>query len=239
MVRANEAHGVLQAGGRGARMLVAGREEPKPLLRVAGVPMVERLLHAMVQGGIRRVTVVAGWKGDLVEEHLRGLDGFPADLRLDCIQETSPRGNVGGIAAVDVSEPRVVLCFGDLVTDLDFAELLDVHERRACDVTLTSHHESIRLRLGELAVDGDDVTGYREKPEKRFLICSGIAVLERRVLACIDPDRPSGLSDLVTAALARGHSVTHWTHGAFWMDVNTPEDLALANRALAAGSASP
>ena len=76
------------------------------------------------------------------------------------------------------------------------------------------------------------MVAYREKPEKCFLICSGVAVLERPIVACIDPERPFGLSDLVTTALARGHSVGHWIHGAFWMDVNTPDDLALADRAL-------
>jgi mannose-1-phosphate guanylyltransferase len=239
MDRADAVHGVLQAGGRGSRMEAAGCAEPKPLCRVRGVPMVERLLRAMVRSGIRRVSVLTGFKGDLVERHLHGLADLPGDLRLECIRETRPRGNVGGLSDVDVQGERVLFSFADLVTDLDFTTLVDLHRRRGCDVTLASHHESIRMRLGELEVDRAEVLAYREKPEKRFLICSGIAVLERSVVECIDPDRPVGMSDLVTVAIARGHMVTHWEHGARWMDVNTPEELDQANRMLDAAETGP
>ncbi len=76
---------------------------------------------------------------------------------------------------------------------------------------------------------GDIVNDYREKPKKQFLICSGIALFEPQVMEIakhLTP--PFGLSDLVNAALDRSCRVTHWTHRALWMDVNTPEILQQA-----------
>ena len=95
---------------------------------------------------------------------------------------------------------------------------------------MTSHYETHQLQLGELLTDNDQVTKYQEKPVKESLICSGIAVFEPQVLNLIDSNHPCGISDLVNAAITRDMMVTHWKHGAFWLDVNTPEALERAER---------
>lgn len=225
---------VLQAGGRGERLRPATDHTPKPLLPVAGVPMVERLFRQLLAGGARDFTVITGWLGEQIQAHLTGLPGLPADLRFHFLQEATPLGNAGALRLVPEGEGPVLLCFGDLVTDLDYGKLLAIHRERGAAVTLTSHTESLRLRLGELLVEGDTVTGYLEKPEKHFLICSGIAVFEPAVLQLIPPDRPTGLVDVIMAALGAGFEVTHWVHGAFWRDVNSSEALAEADAALRA-----
>jgi len=232
--RAIDVRGVLQAGGRGERIGADERSGPKPLFKVSGTPMVERLLRQFVAAGIRSVTVITGWMGDRVEAHLRSLDDLPGDLAIDFIRESHPRGNLGALADLP-REPRpVLMSFADLVTELDFAELVAVHEEGGARITLASHYESYRVRLGELQSEGRRVVAYREKPEKRFLICSGIGVFERPVLDLLPSDRPAGIADLVTAALDGGHEVIHWSHGALWMDVNSPEELEEAHRELTA-----
>jgi len=229
-----EVHAVLQAGGKGSRLRDASGDTPKPLLCVGGLPMVERLLRQLLRAGARRITLITGWKADALEAHLCGLDGLPEDLDLRFLRESVERGNVGSLARLPRDGAPVLFCFADLVTDLDFAELARRHRRSRADVTLTSHWESHRLGLGELTTEGERVVGYSEKPEKRFRICSGIAVLEPAVLDLVEADRPFGLSELVGAALARGRRVVHWEHGAFWRDVNTPDALQEVNRVLAA-----
>ncbi len=225
-------HCVLQAGGRGDRMTSGSSDAPKPLRSVGGTPMLERLLRNSVTCGIRRITVITGWRGDEIERFVHGLDGFPDDLVLDCIRETEPRGNIGSLSSIRHDGATVLMAFADLVTDLDFAQLIEIHRTRGAAVTLTSHYESHRVRLGELQVDDDTVLDYREKPEKQFLICSGIAVFQPEVLVLVRKDRPMGISDLVRDAIAAGHEVTHWLHGAFWMDINSPEELEQAETEL-------
>ena len=126
----------------------------------------------------------------------------------------------------------VLFAFGDLITDLDFAELVYMHRKLGAQATLTSHYEAHQLTLRMLVCDGS-VTDYQEKPVKNFLICSGIAVFEPEVLNLIDPNHPCGISDLIKTALAHSFEVAHWTHGAFWVDVNGRDDLARAETELA------
>jgi NDP-sugar pyrophosphorylase family protein len=222
---------VLQAGGQGTR-IQSGPTTPKPLLPIDGVPMLERLLRQLVEVGARTFTVIAGFQAGRVEAFVRFLEWLPHDLDINFLKEAAPRGNIGSLADLPRDGRRVLLCFADLVTDIDFGRLLEIHDERRGDVTLASHYEHYQIRLGELETDGTRVLAYREKPKHRVLICSGIAVFNAHVLNLIPRDRPAGISDLVQSALQAGMHVTHWLHGSFWIDVNTQDDLALANRTM-------
>jgi NDP-sugar pyrophosphorylase family protein len=154
-------------------------------------------------------------------------------VHLDFIRETQPMGNIGALGQLAAVTKPILFAFGDLVTDLDFAQLMAMHRQQGAQVTLTSHYETHRLQLGELVVEDQRVMGYQEKPLKQFLICSGIGVFEPEVLKLLEAGRPAGISDLIRAAIGEGMHVIHWTHGAFWMDVNTPKALEEAESALA------
>jgi NDP-sugar pyrophosphorylase family protein len=225
---ANDVEVVIQAGGKGTRLLPATENVPKPLVEVAGLPIIEILFRQMIGCGLRRFTVITGWLGERIEEHLRALTNIPNDVQLNFIREYAPKGNIGSLACLPSIQKPVLFSFGDLITDLDFAELLCMHRTLGADATLTSHYETHQLTLGELLVCNNYVADYQEKPTKRFLICSGIAVFEPEVLDLIETSRSFGISDLIRAALARSLKVAHWTHGAFWIDVNDSQALKRA-----------
>ena len=234
-----DVHAVVQAGGKGTRLLPATEAIPKPMLAVSGVPMVERIVRRLVGCGVPRITVVVGHRGSVVRDHLQGLS-LPNGVLLDFIEEPPerPLGNVGALGCIRIEAATGLIAFGDLVTDLDFADLVVRRCASGADLLLASHWEDHRLQLGELAVDGVRVTGYHEKPLKRFLICSGIVAFDPRTLSVIPTDgKAFGLSDWVNAALKAGYRVEHWRHGAFWMDVNSQELLAEADRQMAEADA--
>ncbi len=224
-------HAVVQAGGRGERLRPLTDTTPKPLLPVAGVPMIERLIRQLGSCGVPTITVVTAWLGDLVEAHLRPLADIP---ELSFVREQTPLGTLGALGLVTPRADRTLFLFADLVTDLDFRQLLAVHDERSADLTLASHQEGHRLRLGEIESDGNRVTGYREKPEKLYTICSGIAMLESGLTRLVNG--PAGFPDLVNSAVQAGHRVTHWEHGSFWLDVNSPAALADASEEVAVRS---
>jgi NDP-sugar pyrophosphorylase family protein len=188
--------------------------------------MVERLLRQIVSSGVAAVTVITGWRGERVQAHLQSLTDLPAGATISFVQEERPMGTVGALSLVDAPEDQVLFAFADLVTELDFGELLDRHERSRADLTLASHVETHRLSLGEIQSVGNTVVGYLEKPAKQFTICSGIAVIEQHVAKLAGGTADTyGLPDLVVDAIASNACVKHWLHGAFWRDVNSPEAL--------------
>lgn len=225
---------ILQAGGRGQRIQPLSDLQPKPLLPVCGIPMIEMLFRQIVSAGFRKITVITGYGKDALVEHIESiLKLLPHDVRVRFHHEDHPQGNLGALGDIDTGLRSALLLFADLVTDLDFVQLLRVHREKGCNITLTSHYERYRLRLGEICVTGERVTDYQEKPVKEFLACSGIIVFEPEVVKLArEIPKPFGLSDLVQVALGRGHSVAHWAHGAFWHDVNTEDELREAESKL-------
>ena len=223
-------HAVIQSGGMGQRIRAAAGDTPKPLLEIGGVPMIERLLCQLTDAGLREITVILGRNGaDIRARLLETARTLPTDLRLQFHVENQSLGNAGALGRIETRTAPVLFCFADLVTDLDFKTLAEVHRARRCDATLASHYEHHQLTLGELVTDGDRVSAYHEKPRKRFLICSGIAMFEPAAMRVARTlPAPFGLSDFVTAILRDGLTVTHWLHQAYWLDVNTPELLERA-----------
>ncbi len=227
---------ILQAGGRGERLRPLTDHTPKCLLPVGGVPILERLIGQVSRTGIRSVTVIIGWLGDQVEAYVEVMaDRFP-DLELSVTRESRRRGNIGGLGQLPPTGQDLLFLFGDLVTDMDFAALLADHRAGGADITLASHLDPYRLSFGELKVEGTRVRDYIEKPLKYTLISSGVAVFRPAAVQLIPPDRPMGISELVTAALGAGLRVDHWQHEALWIDVNSETALAAADRSLSASA---
>jgi NDP-sugar pyrophosphorylase family protein len=224
---------VLQAGGRGERLRPLTDTTPKPLVPVAGMPMIERLVRQLADSGVRTITVITAWLGHRIEEHLGAVTGLPPELQMSFLRERSPLGTLGALGSIEPRHVRTLFLFADLVTDLDFRQLFAVHLDRGADMTLASHLEGHRLRLGEIESKGDRVTAYSEKPEKLYTICSGIAVFDSSLARLIEG--PAGFSEFVTSAVEGGYHVTHWRHGASWLDVNSQDALTEATLRILAG----
>lgn len=226
-------HAVVQAGGKGMRLRPLTESIPKPLVRVCGQPLIDAIIGRIAKADVRRFTVITGYLGEAVEKHVIHQPWVQTTLNLDFFHETEALGNIGALKHINIELPRILFCFGDLVTDLDFARLIDIHESSRAGITLASHFEHHQLQLGELITTGEGrVVEYNEKPKKAFLICSGIAVMETSTIHRLPLKTPAGLSDLITLAIQHNVHVQHWQHGAFWRDINSLEILAETEREL-------
>ena len=191
--------------------------------------MIERLMWQMLDAGVRDITVITGWLGEQIQRHLESCE-LPKDVRLTFFKETTPLGNIGGLAELQPFEGSLLMAFADLITNMDFAKLLEVHWEKEADATLASHNETYQVTLGELVLGDGRVVGYDEKPLKRYTICSGVGVFEPAVLRVLERGRPQGISNLISSAIAAGFYVDHWAHGASVLDVNRYDQLEQANK---------
>jgi NDP-mannose synthase len=223
---------LLQGGGQGTRLRPYTDHAPKPMVPVRGVPLVERLFRHFTEHGFREFVVVVGPMGEQVESHLRGV--APEDVSLMFVREETPRGNVGALQDLGAQESPVLLAFADLLTDLDVSALVAAHDAHGNDLTLASHVFRDRMAFGELVVEGDRVRNYREKPERSYLICSGVFVASPRAARLVgELGTKVGLVDLVQGCLRVGLEVGVWHHESMWLDINSAEALQRAEELLA------
>jgi NDP-sugar pyrophosphorylase family protein len=212
----------------------SGVDVPKPLVPVAGVPLVERNVRALVAHGFADLAVAtpaAGPVAEFAEARLAAV-ASEAGARLRVVRERVPLGNIGCAGALH-GEGDVLVVYADNLTALDLADVVRYHAASGAALTLAAHDEELRLPYGRLDVHGARVVGYAEKPVTTVTIASGVAVLGRDATALLPDDRPTGLVDLTRELLGRGLHVAAYRHDAPWVDVNDADGVQRAERLLA------
>ena len=219
---------VIMAGGRGQRLRPLTDNVPKPMIQVAGRPILERIVLHLVGYGIRRVFLAINYLGEQIERHFA--DGSHFGCEIQYLRERKPLGTGGGLSLLaEAPEEPLLVMNGDLVTQFDVGQMLAHHQSCRTAVTVGVHEYIHRVPFGVVETDGDRITAQTEKPTVRCLANAGIYVIEPHLLGRV----PSGcfypLPSLVDECLERGESVRCFRIEDDWTDVGRPRELSLAN----------
>ncbi len=225
VVRPNWA--VVMAGGQGVRLRPLTETVPKPMLRVAGRPILERIVLHLVGAGIERVYLAVGYLGEVIEEHFG--DGARFGCRIEYLRETTPLGTAGalGLLPEPPTSPLIVMN-GDLVTQADLGGLLDLHARGGFIATIGIRRYLHAVPFGCVERDGDRVLALEEKPAITRDVNTGIYALEPALVARVERERRIDMTELVEDALGRGEPVGAFGIEGDWIDVGQREQLSRA-----------
>jgi N-acetyl-alpha-D-muramate 1-phosphate uridylyltransferase len=213
---------MILAAGRGERMGVLTADEPKPLLSVGGVPLIERHLARLAAADIREVVINLSYRGAQIRARLGDGERFGVAIRYSEEGEP-PLETAGGIvhALPRLGSERFLLVNSDVYSDLD----LRAFAAGALASTLVLVPNPAHNESGDL---GLDERGFVTSEEPK-LTYGGIAVLETALFAGLAQGRRA-LKPVLDAAIARGELRGQFYDGV-WIDVGTPERLEEARRA--------
>jgi MurNAc alpha-1-phosphate uridylyltransferase len=219
---------MLLAAGRGERMRPLTDACPKPLLPVAGKPLIAWQLERLAAAGFTEVVINLSWLGEQIASALG--DGAQHGVQIQYSREPWPALETGGgifNALPLLGKEPFLLVNGDVYTDVDFAQLRLTPGDLAQLVLVTNpeHHPRGDFWLddaGRIVADGSEVT--------RRLTYSGVAVVHPELLAGAPGGRFALLPWLEKARQARRLGAEH--HKGRWLDVGTPERLALLDAEL-------
>lgn len=225
-----EPHGtpaVILAGGRGTRMSPFTSVLPKPLMPIDDRAVLEIVIERLASCGFRDIVISIGYLGHLIEAILG--DGSTRDVSIEYAREQEPLGTAGPLRQIARLDRTFIAMNGDVLTNLDHAELVHHHRTAGNTMTIATHQRIARIDYGVLSLeDGRSgvhaVSGYEEKPEIPSVVSMGIYVLEPRALEFIPEDGPFDVPDLVRSLLAKGEPVGAFMFDGFWLDVGRPED---------------
>ena len=217
---------MILAAGKGERMRPLTLTTPKPLIPVAGVPLIEYHLGALARAGFTEVVINHAWLGEKIEAHVGNGERF--GLQVTYSRETQPLETGGGIfqALKYLGDEPFVVVNGDIWTDYNFAALRRPLAGLAHLVLVPNpeHHPEgdFLLKDGQVQLPSTSVD---------TLTYSGIAVLHPKLFA----DSAAGafkLAPLLRFAMRDG-DVSGEPFDGHWIDVGTPERLAATEALLA------
>jgi glucose-1-phosphate cytidylyltransferase len=220
-------------GGRGTRAYPHTREVPKPLLEVAGEPVLLHVLRIYAAGGVTRFLLSAGYLADQIVAFARAL---PHDWEVEVVDTGHTTNTAGRIRRLaDRLDDTFLATYADGLADIDLAALLAFHRGHGGLATLTSVPLPSPFGTVEVGVDGR-VAQFREKPRLAdHRINGGFFVFER---AALDHFRGDDLEREVLPALSAGGHLHAYPHDGFWRSLDTYKD-AVELSELAAGGAPP
>lgn len=212
---------MILAAGRGERMRPLTDHTPKPMLPVAGKPLIEYHIEALARAGFGSIVINVAWLGQQIIDALGSGERFGVELRFSR-EEPAALETAGGIrrALPLLDDMPFVVVNGDVWTDYSLANLsLPVGLAHLVLVDNPPHHEQGDFVLdGERIVDGG---GQR-------LTFSGIGVYHPSLFTDL-PDGPQPLAPLLRAAIAQGQVSGEHYRGR-WVDVGTPARLEQLER---------
>lgn len=220
---------VLMAGGRGTRLGPVTQDVPKPMLEVAGRPMLERLVLHLVGHGIQTIYIAVNFKAEIIEKHFGNGSGF--GCRIEYLRETMPLGTGGPLSLLPQrpKHPFLVLN-GDLISRANVTALLEVHEHQNNIATIGVGPYQIQIPFGTVREEGGRLLSLVEKPNIDVLVNRGIYALDPAVLDFLPGQKEFPITDLFEVLLAAKKPVGVFNFDDAWVDVGHIDDLRRAQR---------
>jgi NDP-mannose synthase len=212
-------HAVILAGGKGTRLRPYTAVLPKPLVPVADRPILELVIRQLARHGFKRVDLSVGHLGGLIKAYLDHVE-LPADLDLRYWWEDEPLGTAGALTRIEGLDQPFLAMNGDVLTTLDYAQLMRFHDGHDAGLTIATHRQSVNVDLGVIESEDGLVTDYVEKPTMRFDVSMGVYVYDPDVLSLI-PERRFDFPDVVKAMLDSDRKVAIYTGPGVWFDIGT------------------
>lgn len=227
---------IIPVAGLGTRLRPHTWSKPKPLVSVAGKPVLGHVLDRLTPLGLDTVVFVTGYLGDQIQAYVRDHYDFEAIF----VEQTEPRGQSDAVikAAGKVSGPTLIV-FPDMIFEADVAQL----NRLDADGALFVKEVDDPRRFGVVVRDGDRIARLVEKPRD---LVSNLAIvglyyfreIERLFAAISDQitcDQQQGgefyLATAIQHLIDAGANLTTCSVS-IWEDTGNPEALLATNRYL-------
>jgi NDP-sugar pyrophosphorylase family protein len=231
---------MILAAGRGRRLAPLTDHTPKPLVPVAGRPIIEHLIEFLRAGGIERVVINLHHLGDRIEAALG--DGRRLGVEIQYSREREIRDTGGGIRHAErllAGEPFVV-ANGDSLLELSLRAVLDAHTSSGAIATMVVRPDPDPYAWGAVEIDATDrVRRIASRPDGvdptglRALMFPGLHVFEPEIFEWLDPNGAFSITRVTyPRLLAAGRLVRAFVTEGRWITIDTAEALASADREL-------
>lgn len=238
---------VILAAGKGTRLGDLTKNNPKPMIPVAGKPVVHYIIDQIRESGITDFALVVRYLQEKIEDYFG--DGTSHGIRVAYIPQPDSYGTGSALLAARefVGDDSVMMTFGDVVTDArSYAGVIDVFTNKECDGAIALNYIDDPWKGAAVLTDegGNRVTRIVEKPKVGEAIShwmnSGIFAFKPSVFGYLEKLKPSPrgeyeLPDAINAMIEDGLTIRPYFIKGPWQDVGTPEDLLKAEKILTGG----
>lgn len=195
---------VILAGGLGTRLQPYTFFIPKPMLPLGNKPLLEYTIEWLRNaGGIKDIVICVSYLHRTIEDYFE--DGSRFNVKIDYARAERPLATAGQLKTAEkmLAGDTFVCVYGDSVYEFNLRKMLKMHNESKAFVSMALMHYATKLKYGFIDVEGNEITGWREKPEISGLINIGCYAMDPGFLKSIPKSGSFGMDDAVRSVLAQ------------------------------------
>lgn len=219
---------VILAGGKGTRLGLEGL--PKPMVSVAGKPLLEHHLLLLQRYGIKKVIMLTGYLSEKIEDYFG--DGSQWGMDVSYVREEIPLGTSGALKQLEIIlDERFLVLYGDVVMDFDIKRFRDFDEQSASLGSLIVHPNDHPYDSDLVECDGDSITKFISKPHPeglryQNLVNAAVYILSPEIFKFINQGTQSDFGkDIFPLAIKEGGHLRAYNSPEYIKDLGTPDRL--------------
>lgn len=219
---------IILAGGKGTRLKPYTTNFPKPLMPVGDKPILEIVINNLREAGILDIYITIGHLSEMFRLFFG--DGSKFGVNIKYSVEDKPLGTAGPIKLLknELDEDFIVMN-GDILSDLDFSELLDFHKKNRNIATVSTAIRQVYVDFGLVELDkNQNYTRWNEKPTIEYLVSMGIYVFSKKVLNYLPDEEHFGIPNLIQILHKKEQKIMGFIHKGYWLDIGRPDDYEKA-----------
>jgi dTDP-glucose pyrophosphorylase len=218
---------IIMAGGFGRRMGSLTEKTPKPMLEIAGKPILEHLIVRAKSNGFKNFAISIYYLGHVIEEYFG--DGSTLGVNIEYLHEDEPLGTAGALQLLNPipNEPFLV-SNADLVSDVDFAALLEFHNSQKCDATMAVREHQWQNPFGVVEIVGGHIVKIIEKPITSSTVSAGIFAFNPTVTQLVNDSEFCDMPTLFQRLIAGNGKACAFPLHENWTDIGRKAELETA-----------
>ena len=217
---------VILSGGKGVRLRPYPTFLPDPLVPAGDEHSVlEVVLRQLADQDFARATLAIGDAG--LAQIVRAFigDGSQLGIAVDYLSEAAPVGTIWPILnALDELPEYFLVMSGDVLTNLNYADLLAAHEHSGASLTVATFQREHQLELGALDIHDQRFESFAETPVLRCSVSMGLYAVSRDTLLPYRAGLPMGFGELMLDLIERGTPPSTYRFDGYWLDIGRPDE---------------
>jgi dTDP-glucose pyrophosphorylase len=215
----------LMAGGKGVRLLPLTKNKPKPLLKIKGTPIIEKIIINFRNQGFKNFVISVNYLGHKIKKYLG--KGDRLKVKIKYINEKKYLGTAGSLSLLDLKNITfpIIVANSDLISEIDYSNLISYHNKKKSDLTICGKNKIFQMPYGEISHRSEKIDKIIEKPNISHLINAGVYALSKNILRNLVRNKKLMMNELIMNQLRRKKKVFCYPIYENWVDIGNKIDF--------------
>ena len=218
----------IMAGGFGKRLLPFTKKIPKPMLKIGNKPILEHIINGAKKNGFENFVISVHYLSKKIIKYFQ--NGKKFNINIKYIIESNPYGTAGSLRFIKKrSSSPIVVCNGDVLSNLNYDDLLEFHNKKKSDFTIVVRNLVHKNPYGVVNLNKNRVASLDEKKDIVMNINAGIYIINPKVLKLLKLKKMD-MPDFINLLIKRGKKIFSFPLKDNWIDVGTKKNLKLSKK---------